>query len=188
VKAPRSEGGWFGLSRVKSLKFRIPGFRASAGARPEDITAAIPIRGTNGDLPVRFAPEGGAVPGDRIVGILTPGKGITIYPIHSPALKEFDDEPERWLDVRWDIDDVATQRFPARLLLKAKNQPGTLATVAQVIGEHGGNIDNVHMDRPSADFTHITIDLGVYDLKHLNAIIDELRAKPVVSSVERYNG
>ena len=186
-KAPRSEG-WFGLSRVASLKFRIPGFRGTVTGKPEEIAAAIPIRGINGDLPVRFAPEGGAVPGDRIVGILTPGKGITIYPIHSPALKEFDDEPGRWLDVRWDIDDVTTQRFPARLLLKAKNQPGTLAQVAQVIGEHGGNIDNVHMDRPSQDFTQITIDLGVYDLKHLNAIIEQLRAKPVVSSAERFNG
>jgi GTP pyrophosphokinase len=186
-KAPRSEG-WFGLSRVASLKFRIPGFRGTVTGKPEEISAAIPIRGINGDLPVRFAPEGGAVPGDRIVGILTPGKGITIYPIHSPALKEFDDEPGRWLDVRWDIDEVTTQRFPARLLLKAKNQPGTLAQVAQVIGEHGGNIDNVHMDRPSQDFTQITIDLGVYDLKHLNAIIEQLRAKPVVSSAERFNG
>ena len=186
-KAPRSEG-WFGLSRVASLKFRIPGFRGTVTGKPEEISAAIPIRGINGDLPVRFAPEGGAVPGDRIVGILTPGQGITIYPIHSPALKEFDDEPGRWLDVRWDIDEVTTQRFPARLLLKAKNQPGTLAQVAQVIGEHGGNIDNVHMDRPSQDFTQITIDLGVYDLKHLNAIIEQLRAKPVVSSAERFNG
>jgi len=186
-QAPRSEG-WFGLSRVKSLKFRIPGFRGTVTEQPEDHPAAIPIRGINGDLPVRFAPQGGAVPGDRIVGILTPGEGITIYPIHSPALKEFDDEPARWLDVRWDIDDVASQRFPARLLLRAKNQPGTLAQVAQVIGEHAGNIDNVHMERKSPDFTQITIDLGVYDLKHLNAIIEQLRAKPVISSAERFNG
>lgn len=186
IKAPRSEG-WFGLSRVASLKFRIPGFRGG-GEKHDSLPSAIPIRGINGDLPVRFAPEGGAVPGDRIVGILTPGEGITIYPIHSPALKEFDDEPARWLDVRWDIDDITTHRFPARLLLKAKNAPGTLAQVAQIIGEHGGNIDNVHMDRPSQDFTEITIDLGVYDLKHLNAIIDQLRSKSVVSSAERFNG
>ena len=54
---------------------------------------------------MRFAPNGGAVPGDRIVGILTPGEGITIYPIQSPALKDFEDAPERWLDLRWDMDD-----------------------------------------------------------------------------------
>ena len=48
----------------------------------------MPIRGVRGDLPVRFAPEG-AVPGDRIVGIMQPGTGITIYPIQSPALAGF---------------------------------------------------------------------------------------------------
>ena len=63
---------------------------------------------------MRFAPEGGAVPGDRIVGILTPGEGITIYPIQSPSLAAFDNEPERWIDVRWDIDAATPQRFPAR--------------------------------------------------------------------------
>ncbi len=185
VKPPRSEG-WFGLARGASLKFRIPGFRGNSADPKEE--AAIPIRGINGELPVRFAPEGGAVPGDRIVGIITPGEGITIYPIQSPALKEYDDEPERWLDVRWDVDDVASQRYPARILVAAKNAPGTLAQIAQIIGEHGGNIDNVRMERPSQDFTAVTIDLSVYDLKHLNAIISQLRAKPVVSSAERFNG
>ena len=61
---------------------------------------------------VKFAPNGGAVPGDRIVGILTPGEGITIYPIQSPTLKECEDTPERWLDVRWDMDEREPQRFP----------------------------------------------------------------------------
>jgi GTP diphosphokinase / guanosine-3',5'-bis(diphosphate) 3'-diphosphatase len=185
VKPQRSEG-WFGLARGTSLKFRIPGFRGNSADPKEE--AAIPIRGINGELPVRFAPEGGAVPGDRIVGIITPGEGITIYPIQSPALKEYDDEPERWLDVRWDVDDVASQRYPARILVAAKNAPGTLAQIAQIIGEHGGNIDNVRMERRSQDFTEVTIDLSVYDLKHLNAIISQLRAKPVVSSAERFNG
>src|SRR5215471_3490538 len=74
---------------------------------PEPVRSpsAIPIRGINSDLPVKFAPNGGAVPGDRIVGIITPGEGITIYPIQSPALKDFEEEPERWLDVRWDVDE-----------------------------------------------------------------------------------
>jgi len=186
VKAPRGEG-WFGLSRVTNLKFRIPGLGSESEKSSEKLSA-IPIRGINGELPVRYAPDGGAVPGDRIVGILTPGEGITIYPIQSPALKEFDDEPERWLDVRWDVEDVASQRYPARILVTAKNAPGTLAQIAQIIGEHGGNIDNVHMERRSQDFTEVTIDLGVYDLKHLNSIIAQLRSKPVVSSAERFNG
>jgi RelA/SpoT family (p)ppGpp synthetase len=150
--------------------------------------SAIPIRGINSDLPVKFAPNGGAVPGDRIVGIVSPGEGITIYPIQSPALKDFEEEPERWLDVRWDVDESTPQRFPARIKIDNVNEPGSLAQVATVIAEHDGNIDNISMSRRSPDFTELIIDLEVYDLKHLSAIINQLRAKAVVARVERVNG
>ena len=178
--APKSESGWFGLKRAKAVKFKLPD-KAENGA-------AIPIRGINSDLPVRFAPNGGAVPGDRIVGIMTPGEGITIYPIHSPALTEFEDQPERWLDVRWDVDEKTPQRFPAQLAVQSVNEPGTLAQIAQVIAEHDGNIDNIRMIRQSPDFTELTIDLAVYNLKHLTSIISQLRAKKVVANAERVNG
>ncbi|MGA7433441.1 MAG: bifunctional (p)ppGpp synthetase/guanosine-3',5'-bis(diphosphate) 3'-pyrophosphohydrolase [Xanthobacteraceae bacterium] len=178
--APKAESGWFGLTFAKALKFKVPDEGENG--------SAIPIRGINSDLPVRFAPQGGAVPGDRIVGIMTPGEGITIYPIQSEALKQFEDEPERWLDVRWDVDDKAPQRFPARLAVHSVNEPGTLAQITQVIAEHDGNIDNIRMTRQSPDFTELTIDLEVYNLKHLTSIISQLRAKKVVANAERVNG
>jgi GTP diphosphokinase / guanosine-3',5'-bis(diphosphate) 3'-diphosphatase len=164
------------------------GLTLKSPSDPHRSPSAIPIRGINSDLPVKFAPNGGAVPGDRIVGIVTPGEGITIYPIQSPALKDFEEEPERWLDVRWDVDDTTPQRFPARILVHSVNEPGSLAQVATVIAEHDGNIDNISMHRRSPDFTELTIDLEVYDLKHLSAIIAQLRAKSVVARVERVNG
>ena len=177
--APK-ESGWFGLKRAKAVKFKVP--------ETAENGAAIPIRGINTDLPVRFAPNGGAVPGDRIVGIMTPGVGITIYPIHSPALTEFEDQPERWLDVRWDVDETTPQRYPAQLAVQSVNEPGSLAQIAQVIAEHDGNIDNIRMSRQSPDFTELTIDLEVYNLKHLTSIISQLRAKKVVANAERVNG
>jgi RelA/SpoT family (p)ppGpp synthetase len=177
---PKQESGWFGLKKAKAVKFKLPDDGKGG--------AAIPIRGINSDLPVRLAPIGGAVPGDRIVGIMTPGEGITIYPIQSPALQEFEDHPERWLDVRWDVDEKVPQRFPAQLAVQSLNEPGTLAQIAQVIAEHDGNIDNIRMTRQSPDFTELTIDLEVYNLKHLTSIISQLRAKKVVANAERVNG
>ncbi len=173
----KSETGWFGLKKLTSVKFKVPG-------KPG---LAIPIRGINGDLPVRFSPDG-AVPGDRIVGILTPGEGITIYPIQSSSLAEFEDKPENWLDVRWDDEEKTPQRFPARIVIQSANEPGALAQIAQVIAEHDGNIDNIRMSRDAPDFTNVQIDLEVYDLKHLTAILAQLRAKPMVAKAERVNG
>jgi len=178
----KTEEGWTTSGR-SSLKFRLP---TGDGAGDEE--RGIPIRGFGADVPVRFAPNGGAVPGDRIVGILTPGEGITIHPIHSPELSKFDDEPERWVDVRWEISENSTERFPARIRVSALNEPGTLATIADVIGSSDGNIDNLRMLVRGRDFTEIEIDLEVWNLKHLNRIVTGLREKRVVSHAERVTG
>jgi len=175
-----NEEGWFGITKATSLAFKVPG---PEGAQQQ----AIPIRGLTNNLPVRFAPNGGAVPGDRIVGIMTPNEGITIYPIQSPDLTAFDDQPERWLDVRWDVDDNRKEFFPARVLVTAINEPGSLGVIATTIGEEGANIDNISIHSLS-DFHEMTIDVEVCDLKHLSRIITALRTRDVVSKVERVNG
>jgi len=173
------EPGWFDVKANTNLVFKVPG--AGEGA-------AIPIRGLRGDVPVRFAAHGGAVPGDRIVGILTPGEGITIYPIQSPSLTNYDDQPDRWLDVRWDLDEESRELFPARVVATALNEPGTLGALATLIGETGANIDNIGFTAHSPDFREMTFDLEVADLKHLSDIIARLRANPLVSRVERVVG
>ena len=187
-KVKRADEGWFDLGKVMGLKFRWPGSSSSSSekSRPAGPNS-IPIRGLRGDLPVSFA-ENGAVPGDRIVGILNPGQGITIYPIHAEALKAFDEEPERWIDVTWDIDEDNAQRFPAKIAVTALNEPGSLAQVAAVIGEADGNIDNIKMMKQVPDYAEMVIDLEVWDLTHLNEILAGLRAKDVVSSATRVGG
>ena len=189
VKAGKSgksggEEGWFGLKRGSGVKFRVPGLSRRGGERPTASGVAIPIRGLNGESAVRFA-DGGALPGERIVGILTPGEGVTIYPIQSPALKEYDDEPERWLDVRWDVDEDSAARFPARIEVTELNEPGSLAQVAQVIADNEANISSIRTVKSAPDFSVILLDVEVYDVKHLNRLIAQLRAQPAVSQVVR---
>jgi GTP diphosphokinase / guanosine-3',5'-bis(diphosphate) 3'-diphosphatase len=176
----QSEEGWFNLSKVMGLKFRSPAPDDQAAAdRPG---AVLPIRGMRSDIPVKFE-EGGAVPGDRIVGVMTPGQGIKIFQIHSPRLKDY--EHEKWIDVTWDIDPDRPERFPARIMVTAMNEPGSLAQITQVISEADGNIDNLRMARRAHDFTEMLIELDVWDLQHLNEIIAGLRAKSSVSKIER---
>ena len=180
-----SDEGWFNLSKVMGLKFRwLGGAGAGAQGGPDGQApdAQIPIRGLKNDVPVAFE-DGGAVPGDRIVGVLMPGAGIRVFQIHSPRLKDF--EHERWIDVTWDVDPDTPERFPARLAVTVLNEPGTLAQIAQVIGEEDGNIDNLRMARRGSDFTEMLVELEVWDLEHLNRIIGGLKSKPVVSKVER---
>jgi len=169
-------------TKLKELRRKAP----QKKAEPD---LSVPVRGVARTTALRIAPETGAVPGERIVGILTPGEGITIYPIFAKALEQFDNQPERWVDLAWDVssDD---QRFPARLNVTVLNEVGSLAQVTQVISDLGGNIDQLLMvSREGArDFYDVDITLEVHDLKHLNEIMAMLRGKPAVSDVSRKTG
>ncbi|MCV0369425.1 bifunctional (p)ppGpp synthetase/guanosine-3',5'-bis(diphosphate) 3'-pyrophosphohydrolase [Filomicrobium sp.] len=175
---PSNQEGWFNLSKVMGLKFRV-GQEIEEGM---SLPGSIPLRGLKSDIPVTFE-DGGAVPGDRIVGVLTPGEGIRIFQIHSPRLKAY--EHERWIDVTWDINRDQPERFPARIAVTALNEPGTLAQIAHVIGEASGNIDQVRMVGRGPDFTKMLIEVEVWDLEHLNMILSGLKSQSVVSHADR---
>ncbi|MBB3978701.1 guanosine-3',5'-bis(diphosphate) 3'-pyrophosphohydrolase [Rhizobium azooxidifex] len=183
---PSQEEGWFPMRSASGMVFKLPGKSkaqldaALATAGPE----ALPIRGLSGNAEVHFS-AGGAVPGDRIVGIMEKDKGITIYPIQSPALQKFDDEPERWIDVRWDLDEANNTRFMARIVLNELNEPGSLAEVTQVLATGDVNIRSLTMNRIAADFTEVQMDLEVWDLRQLNQIIGQLKELACVSTVSR---
>ena len=184
----RTEEGWFNVAKNIGMKFRWPGSAGAAGTAAdgaaEGSAQALKIRGLKGDLPVSFG-DAGAVPGDRIVGIMSPGEGIKIYQIHSPKLQRFDDRNDLWMDVTWDIPEDSDERFPATIDVSVLNEPGILAQVAQVIGDADGNIDTLRMVRRAPDFTTMRIGLEIWDLEHLNKIIAGLKSKPVVNAVDR---
>jgi len=194
--AKASGEGWFNIQNAPPMVFKVPqnqeSVAVSNGKSTQEAVSkagrhAVPIRGIHGDVPVRFAPEG-AVPGDRIVGIMQPGAGIIIYPIQSPALTAYDDQPERWIDVRWDIDAHRVERFPARIRVLAINAPGSLAEISQLIAANDANIQNLSMVRTAPDFTEMMIDMEVWDLKHLTRIIAQLKQAGGVSEAWRVNG
>ena len=72
--------------------------------------------------------------------------------------------------------------------MTAINEPGTLAQVAQVMADNDANISNIRIAKSAPDFSVMLIDVEVFDVKHLNRLIAQLRARPVVSSVARVNG
>ena len=174
--------GWFGIGS-NALKFRVPGISQQERSKDGNIT----VRGFTSDMSIKYAPDGGAVPGDRIVGILEPGVGVTIYPIHAASLSQFDDLPDLWLDVRWDAEGATDQLFPARIVASALNEPGALAQIAQIIANHDSNIERIELLQGAADFTDIEVDLLVKDLKALNGVMADIRRCSVVSTVTRIN-
>ncbi len=180
---PAGDEGWFNVRSASGMIFKIPGKNKAEVSDGGDIDAP-PIRGISSNVEVHFAPTG-AVPGDRIVGIMEKGKGITIYPIQSPVLQRFDDEPERWIDVRWDLDEANKSRFAARILINALNEPGTLAKVAQTVADVDVNIRVLNTVRVAADFTEMALDVEVWDLRQLNQLLVQLKELDCIATVKR---
>ena len=162
---------------------------ASASTSKKPGQLAIPVRGASAGSVLKIHMRTGAVPGERIVGIVTPGEGIMIYPIFAEALEKFDTQPERWLDLAWGHAEEG-QRFPARVGLKILNEIGALAQVTQAISDKGGNIDELSLQAREGvrDFFALDILLEVFDVRHLNDIISEIKSKSSVNSVSRVTG
>lgn len=173
-----SDDGWFAMNSASGMIFKIPGVQKAADGD------SLPFRGLSNDIQVNFA-TGGAVPGDRIVGILDGEHSLTIYPIQSPTLQKYEEEPERWIDVRWDLDVANKSRFNARVMLSAINEPGTLATVAQKIATTDVNIATLNMTRVATDFTEMEVEMEVWDLRQLNQLIAQLKELQCVATVRR---
>ena len=163
------------------------------GAPPQaEATAAtrsVPIRGTTSDLPVSFSPDHPAIPGDTIVGILDPGSGVTVYPTSAAeALVRYADEPQRWLDVRWDLGDAQGALFMVPVRVMVANERGALAEISGVIANEGANIDELTMTQRTPQFREMRLVIEVRDRLHLGEILDRLRALKIVSEAGRIVG
>ena len=149
---------------------------------------AIPIRGLIPGMAVHFGGCCHPLPGDRIVGIVSAGKGVTIHTIDCEALEAFADSPERWLDVSWESGVQRDALHTARLRTVLANAPGSLSTLSTVIARNHGNISNLLITDRNPDFFEMRVDIEVKDLKHLTNIIAALRIDPAIVSVERVRG
>ncbi len=163
---------------------RARGRQAKAKAK----AGAIPIKGLIDGMAVHYAGCCHPLPGERIVGIITTGKGVTIHTIDCETLESLADAPERWLDVSWQIDSETPDIHVGRVHLTVLNAPGSLGDLSTVIAKNEGNISNLKITNRSPDFFDMLIDIEVRDIKHLTNIIAALRATSAINSIDRARG
>ena len=167
---------------AKKNPFSFLGFKNKVLRSEED---AISIKGLIPGMAMHFAGCCHPLPGDRIVGIVHTGKGVTIHTVDCDMLENYSSTPERWIDVSWEKennDEFHTGRIKAILTHEA----GSLAVLANSIAKDMGNISNLKIVSRSTDFFEIMVDIDVRGTKHLSNIIASLRAKSCIHSVERY--
>ncbi|MBU6420255.1 MAG: bifunctional (p)ppGpp synthetase/guanosine-3',5'-bis(diphosphate) 3'-pyrophosphohydrolase [Proteobacteria bacterium] len=150
--------------------------------------AGSPITGLVAGMDVHYAGCCHPLPGDKIVGIVTTGKPITIHAKDCAQLDQYAATPERFIDVDWNEEaraNAKAQTFTGRVSVIASNAPGALAALANAVAKQEGAISNLKVVHRQQDFFEALVDIEVQDTRHLNQVIAGLRAASGIAQVER---
>ena len=124
------------------------------------------------------------IPGDRIVGYQSEGRGVDIHAIDCEVLAGLEDQQDRWLDLGWRRA-AAQTASTGRVTTTVEHIPGALADVTKIVGEAGGNLTNIKTVKRGPSFFDMVIDIEVSDNRHLIQIVAALRASAYVVSANR---
>jgi GTP pyrophosphokinase len=123
--------------------------------------------------------------GEKIVGYVTRGKGVSVHSANCPNVLNLQYDPERRIDVEWDKGtDVAP--YTVRLTMRVEDRKGMIAELSSRIADINTNIVNLEASTAGAD-AHARIDMTVEisDLKHLEKVMKSIRGVDGVLGVER---
>ena len=171
----------FPLEKPNTDDFTLP----TTAQKEKASIHTLPIHGLIPGMSIHYAGCCHPLPGDRIVGIVTTGKGVTIHTFDCDNLAQYHDTPERWIDVAWNVEQVETQPHIGRMTMVTLTSPGGLANISTIIVKNTGNIINLKISHRTPEFCDMTIDVEVKNGQHLDTIIAALRASPFIMSIDR---
>ena len=125
------------------------------------------------------------VPGERIVGITFRGQGVVVHAIDCPTLADFESQPERWVDLRWQ-DGVHKPVNTVRLDMTITNDAGVLGRICTLIGEQSANISDLIFTDRKPDYYRLHVDVDLRDAEHLHRVMTALEAESQVSAIARH--
>lgn len=139
------------------------------------------IRGYD-DFLVRLSHCCNPVPGDKIVGYVSRGRGVSVHCVDCPNVKNM--EPERLIEAKWD--DVISQNFLASLKIYCENKSGILAAVTTIISNMKISITGAFARSDNDNGTaEITVMLEVKSTDQVEDVIKKLKTLPEVIDVHR---
>jgi guanosine-3',5'-bis(diphosphate) 3'-pyrophosphohydrolase len=143
----------------------------------------IKVRGID-DIMVFRARCCNPIRGEKIVGYITRGKGVSVHSATCPNVVNLLYDPERRIDVEWDKAD-AVARYTVKLTMEVEDRKGLLAAVSAKIADINTNIKNMEAHTDEGQNARIDMTVEINDLKHLEKVIKSLRGVDGVLGVER---
>ncbi|PZQ98017.1 MAG: bifunctional (p)ppGpp synthetase/guanosine-3',5'-bis(diphosphate) 3'-pyrophosphohydrolase [Cereibacter sphaeroides] len=154
-------------------------------ATTDEVDTQRPVVGLPADQNFHRADCCQPVPGERIVGITYRGTGVVIHAIDCPALEEFEEQPNRWVDLRWHAGRHAPVHT-ASLEITISNDAGVLGRICTLIGEQKANISDLRFTARKPDYYRLIVDVDLRDVEHLHMVMTALEAETDVAQISRY--
>ena len=145
---------------------------------------ALSLKGLIPGMAVHIAECCHPLPGDRIVGVHTKGKGVSIHTKDCEKLTKIQ-EKSHFLELTFEDSYSSSVNYVGRLKVIFYNKPGALAGMTTAISRNHGNILNLRVTTRTPEFWELVVDIEVHNLDQLKTIIASLRANPIMNSVER---
>ena len=125
--------------------------------------------------------------GEKIVGYITRGKGVSVHSFTCPNVVKLLYDPERRIEVEWDKSPGpdAAARYTVRLTMEVEDRKGLLAAVSAKVADINTNIKNMEARTDDDRRAHIDMTVEISDLKHLEKVMKSLRGVDGVIEVER---
>jgi GTP diphosphokinase / guanosine-3',5'-bis(diphosphate) 3'-diphosphatase len=155
---------------------------AETSPQNEQPAGLLAIRGTEG-MVVSFAKCCRPIPGDAIVGVFNPGKGIVIHRQGCPNLGDYKKHGHKWIETDWEPD--VEGEYATRIRVESGNQRGVLASVASVISQQNSNIEHVGSEERDGLSSTLVFVITVKNRRHLARIMRLLRSLPSVMRISR---
>lgn len=146
---------------------------------------AVPIKGLIPGMTIHFASCCYPIPGDKIVGVVHTGSGITVHISDCEMLNNFASMPNTILSLKWDKNKSKTTSV-CRLKIILVNETGSLATLGNEIAKNNINIRNLKITNRTADFFEALVDLDVLNLEQIKSVISSLKVKTCIRDIERF--
>ncbi|HVK80351.1 MAG TPA: RelA/SpoT family protein, partial [Verrucomicrobiae bacterium] len=166
--------------------------RKDSGRKPmEAEKAKLYVKGSEltPGVALHFAECCSPIPGDRIIGVHIPNKGVVIHTIDCEQLAVLEDDKDvTWVDLAWTPTALNRALATSRVIVTVENKRGVLADLCRTIAENEGDIINLRLAKRTADFFDMLFDIEVADAKHLTNILAAMRTSKAVKEVERVKG
>jgi GTP pyrophosphokinase len=170
------------ITALDVVRAIYPNLAAKGG---DEVDAGRAVVGLNADQMHQRAQCCQPVPGERIVGITFRGEGVVIHAIDCGALADYEEQAERWIDLRWH---EGTHGAINNVTIDATitNDAGVLGRICTLIGEQEANISDLNFIERKPDYYRLMLDIELRDAEHLHRVMTALEAESNVSSIGRH--